>query len=60
MVIQHHTHTATSGQDGTPVGRFDSGIMTPEAKFEYTFIEAHEYPYFYLLHPKLVGTVTFT
>jgi plastocyanin len=39
-------HTATSGEDGTPDGRFDSGIMAPAATFEYNFAEAGEHPYF--------------
>jgi plastocyanin len=53
-------HTATSGQDATPDGRFDSSIMAPGATFEHTFTEAGEYPYFCLLHPNQVGTVTVT
>lgn len=53
-------HTATSGEDETPDGRFDSGIMAPAATFEYTFTEAGEYSYFCLLHPNMVGTVTVT
>jgi plastocyanin len=51
-------HTATSGQNVTPDGRFDSGIMAPAATFDFTFTEAGEYPYFCLLHPNMVGTVT--
>ncbi|MDQ3888804.1 MAG: plastocyanin/azurin family copper-binding protein [Thermoproteota archaeon] len=51
-------HTATSGQNATPDGRFDSGIMAPAATFEHTFTEAGEYPYFCLLHPNMVGTVS--
>jgi plastocyanin len=51
-------HTATSGENVTPDQRFDSGIMTPAATFEYTFTEAGEYPYFCLLHPNMVGTVS--
>ena len=51
-------HTATSGENATPDQRFDSGIMTPAATFEYTFTEAGEYPYFCLLHPNMVGTVS--
>lgn len=39
-------HTGTSGEDGTPDGRFDSGIMAPAETFEYTFTEAGEHPYF--------------
>ena len=51
-------HTATSGQNATPDGRFDSSILAPSATFEHTFTEAGEYPYFCLLHPNMVGTVT--
>jgi plastocyanin len=51
-------HTATSGQNATPDGNFDSGIMAPQATFEHTFTEAGEYPYFCLLHPNMVGTVS--
>jgi plastocyanin len=36
---------------------FDSGIMTPGATFEHTFTEAGEFPYFFVLHPNMVGTV---
>jgi aldose sugar dehydrogenase len=51
-------HTATSGENATPDGRFDSGILAPRADFEHTFTEAGEYPYFCLLHPNMVGTVS--
>jgi plastocyanin len=51
-------HTATSGENATPDGRFDSSIMAPGATFEHTFTEAGEYPYFCLLHPNMVGTVS--
>jgi plastocyanin len=51
-------HTATSGQNATPDGRFDSGIMAPQGTFEHTFTEAGEFPYFCLLHPNMVGTVS--
>src|SRR5918992_1341392 len=51
-------HTATSGQNATPDGTFDSGIMAPQGTFEHTFTEAGEYPYFCLLHPNMVGTVS--
>jgi plastocyanin len=50
-------HTATSGENLNPDGKFDSGLMAPGATFEHTFIEAGEYPYFCLLHPNQVGTV---
>jgi plastocyanin len=37
---------------------FDSGRMAPGATFDFTFAEPGEYPYFCLLHPNMVGTVT--
>ena len=51
-------HTATSGENTTPDGTFDSGVMAPAATFEHTFTEAGEYPYFCILHPNMVGTVS--
>jgi plastocyanin len=51
-------HTATSGENATPDGTFDSGIMAPAATFEHTFTEAGEFPYFCILHPNMVGTVS--
>jgi nitrite reductase (NO-forming) len=51
-------HTATSGQNVTPDGKFDSGILAPAATFPFTFTQAGEYPYFCLLHPNMVGTVS--
>jgi plastocyanin len=51
-------HTATSGENVTPDGRFDSSILAPGATFEHTFTEAGEYPYFCLLHPNMVGTLS--
>src|SRR3712207_4747903 len=49
-------HTATSGENATPNGTFDSGIMAPAATFEHTFTTAGEYPYFCLLHPDRKST----
>src|ERR671915_2564390 len=51
-------HAVNSGENATPTGLFDSGIMAPAATFEHTFTEAGEYPYFCLLHPNMVGTVS--
>jgi glucose/arabinose dehydrogenase/plastocyanin/streptogramin lyase len=51
-------HTVTSGEGATPDGRLDSSIMAPGATFSHTFTEAGEYPYFCLLHPNMVGTVS--
>jgi plastocyanin len=53
------THTVTSGANGQPDGRFDSSIMAPQQTFEHTFTGgAGEYPYFCVLHPNMVGTVS--
>jgi plastocyanin len=51
-------HTVNSGENATPSGLFDSPIMPPAGTFEYTFTEAGEVPYFCLLHPNMVGTVS--
>jgi aldose sugar dehydrogenase len=53
------THTVTSGEDGQPDGTFDSSIMAPGQTFSHTFTEGEgEYPYFCVLHPNMVGTVS--
>ncbi len=52
-------HTVTSGENGQSDGQFDSSIMAPQQTFEHTFTEgAGEYPYFCLLHPNMVGTIS--
>ena len=51
-------HTVNAGENATPSGVFDSPIMPPAGTFEHTFTEAGEYPYFCLLHPNMVGTVS--
>jgi plastocyanin len=51
-------HTVNSGVSPTPSGQFDSPIMAPQATFEYTFTEAGQVPYFCILHPNMVGTVS--
>jgi plastocyanin len=51
-------HTVNAGENATPSGLFDSPIMAPQATFEYTFTEAGEFPYFCILHPNMVGTVS--
>jgi plastocyanin len=51
-------HTVNSGNSPTQSGLFDSPIMAPQATFEYTFTEAGEVPYFCILHPNMVGTVS--
>ena len=51
-------HTVNSGENATPSGLFDSPIMAPQATFDYTYTEAGEFPYFCILHPNMVGTVS--
>lgn len=56
-------HTVTSGVNGQPDGRFNSSpnfnpLLATGQTFEHTFTEAGEYPYFCLLHPNMVGTVS--
>ena len=51
-------HTVNSGENATPSGLFDSPIMPPAGTFEYTYTEAGEFPYFCILHPNMVGTVS--
>jgi plastocyanin len=51
-------HTATSGENAVPNGKFDSGILAAHKSFSHTFAEAGEYPYYCMLHPNMVGTVS--
>jgi nitrite reductase (NO-forming) len=51
-------HTATSGEDATPDGIFDSSILAAHKSFSFTFDKAGEYPYYCMLHPNMVGTVS--
>ncbi len=56
-------HTVTSGSNGVPDNKFNSSpdfipLMAPSATFNHTFTETGEYPYFCLLHPNMVGTVS--
>jgi nitrite reductase (NO-forming) len=56
-------HTVTSGQNGQPDNKFNSSpnfnpLMAPGQTFSHTFTEAGEYPYFCMLHPNQVGTVS--
>jgi len=52
-----HTVTSGSAADG-PDGNFDSSLFMAGTTFEVTFDEAGSYPYFCLVHPWMVGTVT--
>ena len=51
-------HTATSGENAAPDGVFDSAVLAAHKSFSHTFAEAGEYPYYCMLHPNMVGTVS--
>ena len=56
-------HTVTSGQNAQPDNKFNSSpnfnpLLNPGQTFSHTFTEAGQYPYFCLLHPNMVGTVS--
>jgi plastocyanin len=52
-------HTVTSGtpSDG-PDGLFDSSLFMAGGTFSVTLDESGEYPYFCMVHPWMVGTIT--
>ena len=52
-------HLATSGTpaDG-PDGIFDSGMIMGAGTFEYEFSDKGVFPYYCVVHPWMVGTVT--
>ena len=51
-------HTVTSGSTEGITGLFDSGLVIPEASFEYVFDEAGTYDYFCIVHPWMTGIIT--
>jgi plastocyanin len=53
-------HTATSGKDATPDGKFDTSLVSPGQSSKPIAMpnEPGEYPYFCTLHPWMVGTIT--
>jgi plastocyanin len=56
-------HTVTSGSNGQPDNKFNSSpnfnpLLAPGQTFSFTFTQAGEYPYFCLVHPNMVGTVS--
>ena len=54
-------HTVTSGTpNGEPDGLFDSGLFLPGSTFTFKFDESGTYPYFCIVHPWRIGTVTVT
>jgi plastocyanin len=56
-------HTVTSGSNGQPDNKFNSSpnfnpLLTQGQTFSFTFTQAGDYPYFCMLHPNMVGTVS--
>jgi plastocyanin len=56
-------HTVTSGSNGQPDNKFNSSpnfspLMAPGQTFSFTFTQAGDYPYFCMLHPNMIGTVS--
>ncbi len=56
-------HTVTSGSNAQPDNKFNSSpnftpLLNPGQTFSFTFTEAGEYPYYCMLHPNMVGTVS--
>jgi plastocyanin len=56
-------HTVTSGSNGQPDNKFNSSpnfnpLLNPGQTFSFTFTQAGNYPYFCMLHPNMVGTVS--
>jgi len=52
-----HTVTSGSAADG-PDGNFDSSLFMAGTTFDVTFDEEGTFPYFCMVHPWMVGTVT--
>ncbi|SRR6266487_3393042 len=53
------THTVTEGNPSTnvPAKGFDSGLLSPEQTFKYTFDKAGTIEYHCILHPTMIGKV---
>ena len=52
-----HTVTSGSPSDG-PSGAFDSGLFMAGETYSTTIDESGEYPYFCMVHPWMIGTIT--
>ena len=53
-------HTVTSGDSPDPSGVWDSGSLSTDDTFKFTFAEAGTFNYFCTIHPNMQATVTVT
>lgn len=53
-------HTATSGTPQALGGIWDSGVLSREDSFDFTFNEIGDFPYFCAIHNSMRGIVTVT
>ncbi len=54
-----YAHTVTSGTPGNPTGLFDSGNISSDGIFSYTFDSTGTYKYYCRIHPDIMqGTIT--
>jgi plastocyanin len=51
-------HTVTSGVPGTPSGVFDSGNISPNGTFSFTFNQAGVFKYYCKIHNSMTATIT--
>lgn len=52
------THTVTSGTPGTPSSTFDSGNLSTNGEFSFTFNTVGTYNYYCRIHTSMTGTIT--
>ncbi len=53
------THTVTSGGlEYGATGMFDSGLLNAGDTYSFRFDSSGEYPYYCIIHPWMIGTVT--
>jgi plastocyanin len=52
------THTVTSGSPGSASGIFDSGNISQNGNFSFTFSQAGTFSYCCKIHPMMIGTIT--
>lgn len=56
--LDNVAHTVTSGVPGAPSGTFDSGNISPNGTFSYTFNQAGVFNYYCKIHTSMTATIT--